>query len=161
REEGQTADAPICPEQRELPREGSAMRRILFAPAPRCVLAAAALVLLPLLAPPARATPGSKDATFAAWNFSSGGVDVSGAIVASAVQPDDKIVLAGASSDYRMIVARLNWDGTPDPTFGNYGSEVITDPMGFTPTPKSVAIQPDGKIVVAGSFDSNHSDFMI
>jgi uncharacterized delta-60 repeat protein len=47
-----------------------------------------------------------------------------------------------------MLVVRYNPNGTLDSTFGS-GGKVITD-FGLTDIVRSVAIQPDGKIVVAG-----------
>ena len=72
---------------------------------------------------------------------------------AVALQPDGKIVVAGyatvgASTDFALT--RFNLDGTPDNTFGT-GGTVTT---GFAPNSRDegfdVAVQPDGKIVVAG-----------
>ena len=68
-----------------------------------------------------------------------------------AVQPDGKIVVAGVATDPmqggRFAVLRYNPDGSLDASFGNSG-KVITD----CGNARSVAIQPDGKIVVAGLF---------
>src|SRR5689334_9679089 len=47
-----------------------------------------------------------------------------------------------------IAVVRLNKDGSPDATFGSEG-KVITD-FGFFDQSTSLAIQPDGKIVVGG-----------
>ncbi|MEJ7588311.1 MAG: T9SS type A sorting domain-containing protein [Ferruginibacter sp.] len=64
----------------------------------------------------------------------------------AAQQPDGKIVIAGSRDlGSVFVVARLNPNGTPDSTFGNEGSQVITI------NPKAVDIQTDGKIVLAGS----------
>lgn len=46
------------------------------------------------------------------------------------------------------MLAQYNRDGTPDTTFGNDGI-VITDLGGQNQTARSVAVQPDGKIVMA------------
>ena len=68
------------------------------------------------------------------------------------VQDDGKIVFVGETSgdDYQdIIVARLNEDGSFDNTFSNDGMLVIDindDDYG-----RAVAIQDDGKIVIAGS----------
>jgi uncharacterized delta-60 repeat protein len=73
-----------------------------------------------------------------------------------AVQPDGKIVVAGwASGDFAVV--RLNPDGSPDTSFGNGGSVVEN---GVGPSSEDLAdavvIQPDGKILVAGtSFRQN------
>jgi len=68
-----------------------------------------------------------------------------------AVQPDGKIVLAGsANNDFAVV--RLNPNGSPDTSFGNGGS-VLENAVGTNSDDlaDAVAIQPDGKIVVAGT----------
>jgi uncharacterized delta-60 repeat protein len=68
-----------------------------------------------------------------------------------AIQPDGKIVLAGvANNDFAVV--RLNPDGSPDTSFGNGGS-VVENAVGTNSEDlaDAVAIQPDGKIVVAGT----------
>ena len=73
------------------------------------------------------------------------------------VQPDGKIVVAGSArtSTVEFVVARQTPDGTPDGTFGTNGT-VLVD---FGPTANaaaySLALQPDGKIVVAGRADAD------
>jgi uncharacterized delta-60 repeat protein len=71
-----------------------------------------------------------------------------------AVQSDGKIVVAGHTSippsifdDF--VVARFNPDGSKDTSFGT-GGMTITDFAGLTDQAHALAIQPDGKIVVAG-----------
>lgn len=67
-----------------------------------------------------------------------------------AIQNDGKIVVAGKSYNglnYDFGVVRYNYNGSLDTTFGTNG-KVITD-FG-NDFPKSMAIQSDGKIVVAG-----------
>jgi len=85
---------------------------------------------------------------------------------AVATYPDGKVLLAGYSRSttedfvYDMALARYNADGTLDQTFGN-GGLVKTD-FNEIENAHAVAIQPDGKIVVAGSISSsNGSDFAI
>ena len=74
----------------------------------------------------------------------------------SAIQTDQKIVVAGWSTDpsgnYSFAVARLNDDGTLDNTFGTNGTARTFIHGGDSTNDKaySVAIQSDGKIVVAG-----------
>jgi uncharacterized delta-60 repeat protein len=74
---------------------------------------------------------------------------------AVALQPDGKIVLAGksekASAADEIGVVRLNANGSLDPGFGS-GGKVIA-PIGTDGIADSVALQPDGKIVAAGSAD--------
>jgi uncharacterized delta-60 repeat protein len=73
-----------------------------------------------------------------------------------ALQPDGKIVAAGGLviglfNDF--VVARYNSNGTLDTSFGT-GGKVITD-FGVSADAMSVGLQPDGKIVVAGSANLN------
>ena len=99
-----------------------------------------------------RYTPdASLDLTFGAG----GGVitDVGGEDVAHALalQPDGKIVVAGrslASGHRGFALVRHNPDGSPDLSFGSAGT-VTTDFADFVEG-RAVALQPDGKIVLAG-----------
>jgi serralysin len=70
---------------------------------------------------------------------------------AVALQADGRIVVAGSSSNVNrdFAVARYNANGTLDTTFANQGKLTI-DFLGFTDIADSVAIQPDGKIVLGG-----------
>ncbi len=77
-----------------------------------------------------------------------------------AIQPNDKIIVAGYSDingnyDYDYAIARYNTDGTLDLTFDGDG-KTSTDfeiyDFGY-----SLSIQPDGKIIVAGT-SMNNSD---
>jgi len=68
-----------------------------------------------------------------------------------AIQADGKIVVAGFSlngSYYDLAVVRYNSDGTLDTAFGTGGIVVLHGESGYLGN--SVAIQADGKIVVAG-----------
>jgi len=67
---------------------------------------------------------------------------------AMAIQPDGKIVVAGASNSAFALV-RYNTDGSLDSTFGS-GGKVLTPIGGGNEGATAVAIQPDGKIVAAG-----------
>jgi uncharacterized delta-60 repeat protein len=84
------------------------------------------------------------------------GDDAGHAIV---LQPDGKMVLAGTTqlnSLADFAVARLNPDGTPDSTFGVAGI-VISDLGSDYDYPNAVALQTNGKIIVAGRY--NYSGF--
>lgn len=73
-------------------------------------------------------------------------------IYTSALQPDGKIILAGftgGGSNTDFILARYNSDGSLDGTFGNSGS-TITSVSSSGDMIKSIALQPDGKIVASG-----------
>ena len=69
-----------------------------------------------------------------------------------ALQPDGKIVVAGVS-DAKLLVVRYNerpgYSGHPDPSFGNDGIVTVSSSSGIQGY--AVAVQSDGKIVVAGS----------
>ena len=91
---------------------------------------------------------------------SNGTVDTSfiggptGYIFDSLIQNDGKIIIVGDFSDYnetpRNRIARLNANGTLDTTF---------DPgSGANGSIRSVSIQSDGKIVIAGNFTSFNGD---
>ncbi len=75
---------------------------------------------------------------------------------AVAVQADGKIVAAG-TSDSDFALARYNSDGSLDAGFGT-GGEVTTD-FGANDGGYTVALQADGKIVVAGTTNNNGSNF--
>ena len=70
-----------------------------------------------------------------------------------ALQADGKIVVAGMVGNgysYDFAVARYDTDGTLDTTFGGTG-EVTTDFGSWTAGAGGVAVEADGKIVVAGT----------
>ena len=79
-----------------------------------------------------------------------------------ATQPDGKIVLVGSEDPGSLIVVRLLADGAFDPSFGSGGK--VTTPFpgaGNFGEGRAVAIQPDGKIVVAGAAKGAvESDFL-
>ena len=85
------------------------------------------------------------------------------------IQPDGKIVAAGYTfdgdfdNDYRKFsLARYNADGTLDATFGS-GGKVITEfgPSGSFTGLSGLALQADGKIVVAGTVQRFNEDFAL
>jgi uncharacterized delta-60 repeat protein len=116
----------------------------------RCILIA--LLAVAVGADAAAATPGDPDPSFGTGGtltFHPQGLD--SLVNDVAIQPDGKIVLAGwASGDF--AVARLNPNGSPDASFGNGGS-VVENAVGTgsEDIADAVAIQPDGKIIVAGA----------
>ena len=80
------------------------------------------------------------------------------------VNPDaGKIIAIGYSDDsdwqsggrQRMVLVRYGTDGKLDTTFGAAGFTEIGDMGSADARGTSVAIQPDGKLVVSGVFDSN------
>jgi uncharacterized delta-60 repeat protein len=115
----------------------------------------AVAVLISALATPAMAlAPGDLDSSF--------GVD--GKVVArvgaaahdgaaAAMLPDGGILVAGAAftgdPGYNIVLARFLPDGTADAAFGVEGQVSAILPVSFQAN--ALAVQPDGKIVVAGS----------
>jgi uncharacterized delta-60 repeat protein len=89
---------------------------------------------------------GSLDTT-----FNPGALEAEWAIVyAIVVQPNGKILVGGSFSQYdgvdRIGIARANANGSIDPTF---------DPgSGLNNEVYALALQPDGRVLVAGAFDS-------
>jgi uncharacterized delta-60 repeat protein len=87
---------------------------------------------------------GSIDTTF---NTGSGASDY---VFATTLQPDGKVLIGGWFTSYNSIVskyiARLNADGSLDTTF-NQGT-------GVSGIVYSIALQPDGKIIIGGDFGS-------
>jgi uncharacterized delta-60 repeat protein len=77
----------------------------------------------------------------------------------AALQPDGKIVVAGTSGSNQMA-ARFLPDGTPDNTFGNNGFKVFINPNGGT-SAYSIALQPDGKIVIGGALTSTPVSYLL
>ena len=71
-------------------------------------------------------------------------------VTSVAVQADGKIVVGGSfttlNGQTSNRIARLNVDGTPDAAFS------LSTGAGFNSGVNGVAVQPDGKIVVGGSF---------
>jgi uncharacterized delta-60 repeat protein len=99
-----------------------------------------------------RVTPGGSLDTFGSGGrvyWDSGWGDDAGWDVA--VQGDGKIVVVGTArleSSNHLTVLRFEADGSPDTTFGYNGYSIID--FGVNSEGRAVAIQPDGKIVVAG-----------
>ena len=115
-------------------------------------LAGACAVLVALGSAPAEAAPGDLDPSYGAG----GSADVLGNVdfVDVAVQPDGKAVAVGTARDpatpSRFLVARLRTDGSLDGTFGAGGLVTTTFGARQAAGAWAVAIQPDGRIVVAG-----------
>jgi uncharacterized delta-60 repeat protein len=113
-------------------------------------------------------------------SFGSGGKVVtefgaSSTIFSLALEPDGKIVAAGAESGFNhslqsLALARYNSNGslddggpadsTPDDSFGTLGKAV--SPTGGTSLAAGVSLQPDGRIVAVGTvFHDQQSDFVV
>lgn len=89
-----------------------------------------------------------------------GGADGGGAV---AVQPDGRILIAGhnGGAGSNISVIRLFSGGSPDTSFDGDGTSVID--LGRSEFAEAVALQPDGRILVAGSGSrpTNGSDAIV
>ena len=101
-----------------------------------------------------RVAPGDLDPSFSAdgKQITDFGLGDGGSAVA--IQGDGKIVVAGGSGDavggsYDLALSRYTPDGTLDPSFSGDGK--LTTDFGGGNDAAAVALQADGKIVVAGS----------
>lgn len=109
-------------------------------------------------------TDGTSDNTFAAggvFRYAANGLTPQRVLV----QPDGKILVCGDTlnpvtlSDY--CVFRLNANGSIDSSFGNSGfvSTNISGPTVFRDYSEAMVLQPDGKIIVAGTSSDAFSIF--
>jgi uncharacterized delta-60 repeat protein len=84
-----------------------------------------------------------------------------------ALQPDGKIVLAGycakdaTNTLFNFCVARLNVDGTFDPSFGAQGRLILGNIAPTSDVLSGLAIQPDGRILLSGFCRTVTNDFCI
>lgn len=116
---------------------------------PRHSFVSAILVLCPFIH--ALAQPGSNDPSFNPSDIGHGNGDgIIGDVRASVLQPDGRIIVGGAFYAVNGVhcgqIARLDPDGSVDPSF-NTGT-------GFDEYITSMALQPDGKILVLGYFST-------
>lgn len=117
------------------------------------------LFLFPMVVRNAQAAPGDLDQSFGTGgkvltNFSSCSncANNNNSANAAAIQTDGKIVAAGFSSTFEpdFALARYNIDGSLDTTFGSSGTVTISLSPGGINIVNAVAIDAEGKIVVAG-----------
>ncbi|HYV91298.1 MAG TPA: T9SS type A sorting domain-containing protein [Chitinophagales bacterium] len=109
-------------------------------------------------------TSGVLDNTFSSDGLLSLSIGSTCVAYSLAIQPDGKILEAGLSGDnpnQQFAVVRVNTDGSIDNTFSSDG-KTTTDIGNGEDDGNSIAIQPDGKIVVAGfSGDDNVNNFSV
>ena len=115
----------------------------------RAILAGGVVAVL-ALCPSAAAAPGGLDPTFDGDGRATTEVlSPYEGVEALAVQPDGKIVVVGTSMDEEadtyLALVRYDTDGSLDETFGTGGVQFFASPY-----PEALAIQSDGKILVAG-----------
>jgi uncharacterized delta-60 repeat protein len=104
-----------------------------------------------------RGLAGALDTSFATNGKAVTGIGADDYAEAMAVQPDGKLVVAGhanmgGTTGTDFVLVRYLRDGAIDTTFGT-GGKVSTDIDGGSDQAFAVALQADGKIVVAGSND--------
>lgn len=112
---------------------------------------------------------GSVDTSFATngfLNFDMSGGSYYDEAQSVKIQPDGKILVGGIvgaiSSRYYLGVLRLDSNGAIDTTFGNQGKSIFAM-TGLTTSSSNnyalndIALQPDGKIVVAGLYNYKYS----
>ena len=91
---------------------------------------------------------GSVDITFGA-----SGTD--GTVTDILIQPDNKIIVVGVFTNFNgspaFALTRLNQDGSTDVSFNGIG---ITDDLETGVVPNKIALLSDGKILIAGFFDT-------
>ena len=112
----------------------------LSAPTGEAVLGGQRTAVLTIVNDDVSTAVGAADTRFVGGSY--------GPIYAAAVQPDSKIVVvgdfAGLVGGSRVRIGRLNSDGTVDNSF---------NPSAWLDSPvNTVAVQPDGRILVGGSF---------
>ncbi|HEV3085547.1 MAG TPA: DUF4214 domain-containing protein [Gemmataceae bacterium] len=109
-------------------------------------------------------TDGSPDTSFGSGGGAITGFGNSNDGVAHgvAIQADGKIVVAGSYANGQHIaLARYNMDGSIDLSFGNQGK--VTTNFTASEFANSVVVEPNGKILVAGSgkTPANNSGFLL
>ena len=131
----------------------SSVRRIAFALVTVVAVSATLLVLRP-----AAAAPGDLDPTFGSAGTVETQISTDGFITGLAIQADGKIVAAGNTYQPSALgLARYQPNGELDGTFGSGG--IVTGPPGNM---YGLALQPDGKILLAGNrFVSTRSFFSV
>ncbi|MEH6417110.1 delta-60 repeat domain-containing protein [Pseudomonas sp. CGJS7] len=99
----------------------------------------------------ASAQAASLDPTFGSAGVASTAFGYYGAAARVVVQPDGRIVAAGQSALGEFVLARYTASGALDTSFNGTG-KVNTTPSGSCPgQARALALQADGKIVVAGT----------
>jgi uncharacterized delta-60 repeat protein len=131
-------------------------------------IATIAALLTAVMIPPAFAAPGDLDPTFGiggtvTTDFT-GAPSMPGVGTATLIQQDGKIVLAGRvginqpgiGGTSQFGLARYNTNGALDATFGTGGEALASFfPPPQVNLPRAIAIQADGKLVVAGMAGPN------
>jgi uncharacterized delta-60 repeat protein len=101
----------------------------------------------------ARYLPGGKlDTSFGTGGIAQTALGSNAVASAVAPQPDGKIVVSGTAGD-DFVLVRYQSDGSLDPAFGTNG--VVKTSLASPADARAIALQPDGKIVVAGDVETD------
>ncbi|HJV64802.1 MAG TPA: hypothetical protein VJ550_03615 [Geomonas sp.] len=118
---------------------------------PRCMaIIALAFCLLTIQSVAQAAYPGALDPTFGNGGYVTttfGSTTVAG--YAMAIQQDGMMIVAGNAGD-EIVLVRYRIDGTIDSSFGSQGRVIGRYGAEGASSVRGVAVQPDGKLVVAG-----------
>ena len=98
---------------------------------------------------------GTRDDTFGQYGTTTVNLSGYGASPAYAIENNGKIIVAGGDQETTFMVTQYNDDGSPDVQFGSSGVASINSDDLFDATVFDVAVQPDGKILVAGGSDAH------
>ncbi|HSN72695.1 MAG TPA: hypothetical protein VLT59_14360, partial [Steroidobacteraceae bacterium] len=106
---------------------------------------------LALTAGPAGAAPGDLDPTFGDYGRVRLDMPTDYRRAVAAVYPDGRVLIARSERfRARIRIVRLLADGRIDPSFGN-GEYAVTDFGGGISEATAIAVQPDGRILIAGA----------
>jgi uncharacterized delta-60 repeat protein len=114
----------------------------------------------------AAATSGSLDSSFGSSGYASTPYGSWAAAAATVVQSNGHVVTAGVTDvngAYEIIATRYTATGQPDGSFGS-GGVVVLNIGGYASVDSgaALALQPDGKILIAGTGVANwHHDFAV
>ncbi|MDQ2982427.1 MAG: PASTA domain-containing protein [Actinomycetota bacterium] len=101
---------------------------------------------------------GNLDASFGTDGVVTTRIDDGSAADDVLVQADGKVVVAGGSfrsGHDRFALARYDRQGRLDPSFGSGGRVATSVGSGNVASPVSIAVQPSGKLIAAGSSEAN------
>ena len=104
---------------------------------------------------------GSRDTSFGTNGYVTTDIGSDSVGTAVALQQDGKIIIGGyhGRNNSDLLVVRLNFDGSPDPTFGDNGFS--TYDLGADDYLNAIAVQADGRITAVGSTGQYSRDLLI